>query len=445
MSFDLNRANPPEYSPIVAGTGVRFLLGILTTLFLIAVTGAIAVRAVRNYQPPGKFQDEKQGYCDFHNGIYFPSLAFSEGFSPYGLDYVMNYPVERQIPAFAPAVLILHWPLTWFDLRSAEILYYGLMILMLVVLARISLRAARWSRAWWLVAGVAGLLAASRAGYGTLFSGYFTFELAIGALLAVFAGDRTLVGGIGFALASIKPTTGIPLAIMMLARGQWRAVATGSAIIVVSSLMAVGWLMMCEGSAGFVEQFLAAQHEHRSDPNELPVNTWTRIDILAVIAKWIDWRPGDLLHVVTMLPLIAFPFLAVWLANSRSGPGNRETDQAGLSSAVILLAVLSTLYHHHYDLVILMPVVLAAAGGTCGWIRYPRVRWVIGLLCLIPMLNYATSNLVLGKFAFPPFWVQILTSVNGVLLGIALAMTTWMLLTRGRTGKSTALESSPNR
>ncbi len=436
MEFDSERNNQALYSPLVVGRNGRLLLGVCTTLFLIAVTGAIAARVVRNYQDPGKFQDAHQGYCDFHNGVYYPSQALGEGVSPYGQKYALNYPVERSIPAFAPAVLMLHWPLTLVDLRTAEVLYYGLMVLMLLLISWMSLRAAAWSRAWWLVAGVAGVLGASRAGYGTLFTGYFTFELVIGTLLAVFAGHRTFSGGIGFALASIKPTSGIPLAIMMLARGQWRAVANGSAIIVVASLMAIGWLLMNDGSNSFIEQFQAAQQEHRTDPNELPVNTWTRVDILAVVAKWTDWRPDDFQHLLGMLPLIALPFLAVWLAEGRKRLSDRSPEQAGPTSAVVLLAVLSTLYHHHYDLVILVPIVLAAWGGTCGWNRFPVSRWFVGFLCLLPIINYATSNFVLGKLSLPIFWVQIFTSINGVMLGLALATTTGMLLLRSRSGDS---------
>ena len=54
-----------------ANTGLA-LLGSL--LFLIGV-GATAGQTIVKYQSPGPFDPTRQGMCDFHNGVYFPTQA----------------------------------------------------------------------------------------------------------------------------------------------------------------------------------------------------------------------------------------------------------------------------------------------------------------------------------------------------------------------------------
>ncbi len=405
--------------------GPRIAAAVMTVLLAVLLS-LIAWRITVRYQAPGKWNADRQGYCDFHNGVYYPALAFAQQYSPYGQNYAESFPVERPIPMYAPTVLLLHWPVALLDLRSAEILWYVVMAGLLLVIAWVSLGAAGWTRSWWIVAGLAAVLAGSRAGYGTLFTGYFTFELVVGTLLAVFAGQRTWVGGFGFALAAIKPTTGIPLAIMMLARGHWNSLLAGSALVLATSGIAIAWVMADGTSVSLLQQFQTSQEEHRADPNELPVNSWTRVDALAIVAKWNRWEPDDVQHLLVMFPLIAFPALAVW-RNQRMRSGDFVGDRADLSATVSLLAVVVTLYHHHYDLVVLAPVGLAAAAGTCGWKRHPLARWILALLCFFPMVNYLTSNMVLEALQLFPLAEKIVTSLNGLALVAAFAMTTFLV------------------
>lgn len=420
-----------EFTPLCPNGAVRLWLTCAAWLSLAVVTGMIAIRVSSHYQEPGRFDVHNQGYCDFHNGVYYPALAFTERFSPYGQNYANNFPVERPIPMFAPTVLLLHAPIAWLDLRTAEVFFYLLMVFLLVLISAWSLRVAGWSQASWLVGGLAAFLAASRTGYGTLFTGYFTFELVLGTLLAVFAGHRPVAGGIGLAIACIKPTTGIPLVILMLARGQVKTVLVGLAIVGLTSVAALLWVASDGTSLTLAEQIRDSQQQHRDDPNELPANTWTRVDLLAVVAKWFDWRPNDLQHLGVMLPLIALPALAVWRFRRFEPEGGPEGPSAGLSAAVILLSINVCIYHHYYDILVLTPVVLAAVSGSCGWRQTGFQRWIVGGLCLFPIVNYLTSNMVLDRLQLHSTLEKVFTSANGAMLAIALAICTWQLWRAG--------------
>jgi Glycosyltransferase family 87 len=412
----------------------RSLAALVCGLLLFVVFSLIAFRIMDQYQKPGKFDPANQGYCDFHNGVYFPSMAWGDRVSPYGEEYARQYPVERPIPLFTPTTLLLHWPITRLPLSMAEIAWYVVLEWLVILIALVSVVVAGWPRRWWLVLGVAVFLAASRSGYGTLFTGYFSFEIVLGTLLAIHAGHRTRMGGFGFFLAGLKPTTGIPLAIMMLARGHWRALAAGVAGLALTSAMVLGWLLSASSPAELLHQFQDGQAQHVADPNELPRNTWTRVDLLAVVAKWMDWQPGEAEHLGLMLPLIAVPAWIVWRTrpgrnaatpDSPEDPATSEAAAKGwlpadLNAAVCLLAINVTLYHHYYDLLILAPVILAALGGTCGWDRLPWSRWLFAGVCGFVCWNYLSSNLILDRLDLPQSGHMLMTSVNGVLLAITM-------------------------
>lgn len=411
---------PPARARTSQARGGLVLAALAACAFLL-VTGLIAARVVRKYQPPGRFDPARQGFCDFHNGVYFPSLAFARQISPWSDEYARLYPVERPIPLYTPATVLVHWPITWLELWVAEPVWYLLLCLLLLLIAWLALRLAGWSTASWLVLGLAALLAATRSGYGTLFTGYFSLELVLGTLVAVHAGHRTWVGGLGFALAGLKPTTAIPLAILMAARGQWRAVAAGSLMLGLASALVVGWIAMGTGDLNPLHQFQSAQEQHRIDPNEQPRHSWTRVDLLAIVAKWQNVAPGDLEHLLVMVPLIAVPTWLLWRAGQAAVPVN-GWFRTGPAESVMLLAVLVSLYHHYYDLLVLAPVVLAAGAGQGAWRQFPAGRrilaWSGGAVCY----NYASSSLVLDGLDLPETGYLVVTSINGCLLPVALAV-----------------------
>lgn len=399
----------------------RFLL-LVTGLACLLPLGAIGWRVYRNYQPPGPFDPSRQGFCDFHNGVYHPALAVRQQVSPFGEKYAAEYPVSRPMPLHAPYLFALHIPYTWLDLSRADLLHYLVMSAELLLIAGLAWVVAREAWSWPLVFALAALLAASRSGYGTLFTGYMTFELVIGAILALHFADRSWWGTLGFVLCAAKPTYGIPLAILLLARGNWRTVLWGCLLAGILSALTLFWLLAGSGWGQFWEEIRAAQEAHRADPNEIPQFNWTRVDFLAVVAKWTRWQPGDWEHLLWMLPLIAAPCGALWASRRTRDEG--LADPAGLLSSI---ALVSTLYHHYYDLLVLVPAALAMLLAYAPeWWRVPAwQRFGAALAIGFVLFNYLSAQFILQKLNPSPLLVDVATSLNGVILLGLLFWSTW--------------------
>lgn len=407
---------------MLSGNRWTWLLLLVTGIACLLPLGAIATRVYRNYQPPGPFDPSRQGFCDFHNGVYYPALAVRDQVSPFGQKFAAEYSVSRPMPLHAPYLFALHVPYTWFDLPLADLLHYLVMSAELLLIAALAWVVAREAWNWPLVFGLAAVLAASRSGYGTLFTGYMTFELVIGAILALHFADRSWWGTVGFVLCAAKPTYGIPLAILLLARGNWRTVTWGCLVAGLLSAATLSWLLAGMGWEQFLEEIRTAQEAHRADPNEIPQFNWTRVDFLAVVAKWTRWQPGDWEHLLWMLPLIALPCAALWFSRRTRDEG--LADPAGLLSSV---ALVSTLYHHYYDLLVLVPATLALLFAYAPeWWRVPAwQRFAAALAIGFVLFNYLSAQFVLQKLDPSPRMVDLATSLNGVILLGLLVWSTW--------------------
>ena len=399
------------------------LVGLLLAgLAFLLPLGAIAWRVYRNYQPPGPFDPNRQGFCDFHNGVYYPALAVREQVSPFGQKYAEEYPISRPMPLHAPYLFALHVPYTWLEVPQADVLHYVVMSLQLLLIAWLAWLVARGGGSWLLVLGLGAVLAASRSGYGTLFTGYLTLELVVGAILALHFADRSWWGTFGFVLCAAKPTYGIPLALLLLARGNWRTVVWGGLVAGLLSGLALGWLLGDSSWTEFQAEISAAQEAHRADPNEIPQFNWTRVDLLAVVAKWLCWEPNDWEHLLWMFPLIALPCFALW--SSRKTREEGLADPAGLLSS---LALVSTLYHHYYDLLVLVPATLAMVlAAAPEWWRVPAwQRTLAALTTSFVLFNYLSAQFILQRINPSQLLVDLATSLNGILLFGLLAWATW--------------------
>lgn len=466
----------------------------LTLWFAVAlavVYAAIGWRVYSTYQSPQQLDSGREGYCDFHNGVYFPSLAFRQGVSPYGREFQEKYPIVRPMALYGPAIFAIHLPFTSLDLPAADVAHYGFQILCTLALAALCLHSVPRQQRWQVGLAMACIIAASRSGYGTLVTGYFTLVLVIGTVVAWQPHWPVWMRAIGYALAACKPTYAIPLSLLLLARRQYRTLGMGLLVFGVANGAAVGWLLLQPGASP--EQLLAdlreGQSQHVADPNEFPVNSWTRVDLLAIVAKWIDWRPSEWQHVVWMLPLIAGPMWLLWqesrVKRTDRMPeidtlGSSATKQGPVSSSmecplegadqknnlrpidwkrratdhwaelVAMLALVVTVYHHYYDLLVVVP-------GLCGIIvtgwfarfgnltgkpeqlhavvpRQPkdsgttnRLSLVVIALILASLFHYGSAKFVLVKLDPSPMMYGVLTSLNGFALSLALGISCWIL------------------
>lgn len=432
-SCEIARTSAPHSHSLKFG-GITSALICVVFLLGLSVT---AVRIYKQYQMPGPFDASNVGFCDFHNGVYFPSLAFLDRISPYGDEYARQFPVARQIPLYSPSALILHLPFALLPLRMAEAAFFIYLIGLLLALAWLTLHSVGIKPRWQQLLLVASAIIYSRSGHNTLFNGYFTFELIIGTLLALHYGkSKPTLAALGVLLASGKPTYVIPLGILMIFRGHYRAVLLGGLVSAVVALAGFAWLASDSSVGSLIEDIRVAQANHLADPNEQPLNSWVRVDALAVFAKWTDWNPAEFAQLGVMSVLMLVPCaILFWLRKKLADDG-----AAGLIGAICSLTMMVALYHHFYDaLVVIAPCAgLALCYGI--WQRVGKVeRGILLALMLIPLFNYSSSDFFIRHLDVAGIDYMFLTSINGVSLALALILVCVIAIKIGRNLKSTAL------
>jgi len=405
--------------------GNRKLLAAACLMLLLGLT-ATAARIIKKYQVPGPPDSSNEGYCDFHNGIYFPSAALLAGVSPYGSEYAAEYPVSRQIPFFSPAIVAFHAPLTLLPLRVAEVLYFAVMIALVIAIATESIAAAGVEkRLDWILVVAAGIVF-SRAGHVTFFNGYFTFELVLAVILAIkWADSRPVLAALALVIVSAKPTFILPLGLLMLARGNIRSLTYGAVLSIAAAAMPLAWLAWNEGDGDLLkglsdikQQITDSQVVHHNEPNELPVLSWTRIDIFAIVAKWSDQDPSDLSHLVVMIGILIVP---MWLLH-RWRTAATDDGVAGMVGALVMTAMIVGLYRQSYDVLLLVPPIVGVVKGRiaiwhdCGLVK----RMLIASLMLFPCYNYLSTHMVLGRFDLDVNFEKVVTSLNAVVMVILL-------------------------
>ncbi len=368
----------------------------------ILVISATAYRSVTKYHVPsfGELDKSKLGLFDFHNGIYYPAVGLTQGFDPYGPAFAAAFPVTRQIPPYSPLALVLHWPLGWMPIHVAEVVYYVVTILLLGLLGVMCVDriAGVQERAVWMLLAVL-LVFASRSGHTTLFTAYFTTELVLGTLIALrYAEERPMVSGLGVALASIKPNFGIPLVLLLAARGNWKATVWGVVLSVVGALVGVAILLQHVDLPTLIADVQSSDSAHVTDEYELPVNTWTRIDIVAVVAKWANWNPDAKISLAIMLGLLVLPY---WALRCLRKQGDLSGDQS--YSGVLMLAVgASVIYHHAYDALLLIPAAFSLVLDDRWRVWFSQsLRYGLAAGLLFVPWNYLSSEMVLNRLDLP--------------------------------------------
>src|SRR6185295_7635171 len=203
--------------------------------------------------------------------------------------YVRRYPVGHPFAPYLPLALAVHLPIATLPYGAAEVMHFTSTALLTLALASIALAAAG-ARA--TVAGVFAIAAAlllSRPGHWNQLLGQPTMELVVASGIALlWAGTRPLLAALGLAISTFKPTFGLPLAVLMLVRGDTRTVVLGGALSAAVSLAVVVVLV---GLAGSFRQLGAeietgfAAWQSSPDPSYNPVAYYGAIDASALVSR----------------------------------------------------------------------------------------------------------------------------------------------------------------
>ena len=353
--------------------------------------GATAYRTYSQYsQPSDSFDWSDRGHFDFHCGAYYPALAFRKGESPYSTQLMEDYPVPSPARTCPPFSFVIHLPFTCFDLHSADIAFFIFNTTLLLLFALFTVQVTRGSPNWfwWLL--VSCVLLASRPGHITLFTGYYTAELVLGSVIALhFAKDRPVISGLGMLIASGKPTYILPLIVLMFARKNFRAALIGIIFCTITGVGGLAWLAKDVGIAEILTGIQESQKVFYTEETEFPINTWTRVDLVGMFARAINWIPHDTVYLVGMFALLIVPSYAIWKS------ANTESDSSvtGVTALIALLTILLSIYHHSYDcMLVFVPWVgLMFFGDRTMTELSSRSKNWLKVLLAIPIFNYFST------------------------------------------------------
>ena len=414
------------------------ILFVLALAFAMFGVGAAGARVYRDYAPVVRdFEFEKTGHFDFHNGGYLPALAFREGVNPYAAEVCELYPVTRPSATYSPSIFMIHYPFSLLPVKAADVVYFLFNAALIGLLGYWSITMSQSKFAWtpWLL--IFGMLAFSRPGHMSLYTGYFTAQLVVGTVLALhFAKTKPWLAGIGMVIASGKPTYIIPLIMLLLARKNFKAAIIGVIMCAAVAGAGIGWLASSSDFSTVVEEIKSGQDAFDADENEIPVNTWTRLDSVGVIAKIIDWKPDNKTYLAFMVVLLIIPCWAIWNAAEYES----NSGMTGLTGILASVAILVTIYHHSYDcLLVAIPWVGLTFFGklVCPELKSIE-RWALSVLLGITAINYASTLKVRSLLSLEnqsAIW-NVITAVNGVCLFAALIILIVASFRLGRTNQS---------
>jgi hypothetical protein len=379
-------------------------------------------------QPGARYPEidpEAWALRDFRDAIYYPVRAVRDGVSPYHVRlYVESYPVGQDFPPYSPLTLLVHWPFGLTTLPIAEWTYFGLTVALSLVLAWYTLRVCGLRGSLAAVFTLAAAVCASRPGHMNLLLGQTTIPLVLFSLGALhFAAlRRPWLSGLCIALATLKPTYGVILIPLMFAMGHRNAAVRGFVLTAAITLPLVLWMVWMQG--GWQDSLEIARengHALYDNPGRDPAQSFSRIDALALWARWLPVAHASKFELLTTSVMLATGCVILFLSNKNGEP----TGGLSPSGIFALLVLLLSVYHHAYDAILLIPIVLAAICHRGEfWRHWSQLSlWAWCGLAAIPLVNYAATNSLIDKFRLTGIAWTLVTSVNGAALLIA---TVWL-------------------
>lgn len=410
----------------------------LAFLFFVLACSLVSIRAYRLQSVPGQIVDasfdKNSAFRDFHNAVYYPVRAFITGENPYSPSYLEYHPDGLGYPMFYPSNLVLHAPFGFLQVEVSQWVFLGVnfLLMLLVVWLAIGFTGCKpWPA---LVFVLSGFFILTRPGVLNYYGAQVTLMHVLGCLLALQYGrSKPALAALGLLLASCKPTFTIPLAILMLCRGNWKSVSMGTILSVVVGVGAVAWIASNnDGLDQFAEQFKSTYLDVESQP-EIPkvINSGTRVDTYSILPRWDLIAPDSKWELGLLAAIVTFAGLCVLLEKS-----DRQLDGSmGRFGVLACLAVLISVYHQPYDALLLMiPLIalvfqLRASNPVFGKV----MTCVLILLIGFPMLNFIGTRMVLNRLdvaAGSIEWRIIVTANAIALLAALLLVGTRMIFSR---------------
>jgi hypothetical protein len=387
-------------------------------LVFLVVAAAIAWRTYADCNVVGRPDLPHFGMQDFRDTVYYPPRAFLDGVSPYDPHpYLERYPVWVHFGPYAPATLLLYAPLALLDVRVAETTFFLANTALVVVLAATILLLCGVALTPEYVVGLAAVLLLGHPGHSTLFLGQCTFWVVIATFLALhWAERRPWQAAIAFAVASLKPTYGAPLGLMLLVLGEWRPVIAGGLLAGLVSVAALARLALVSGAATSVQGY-AASVGHTLALGVNRSDTSLRIDVAGLVERATGIDASGVGGLVATIVVLLVGAVVIRRA-LRSGAGPH------LIRAIACLTLLACMYHQGYDtLVLALPATAIAVGVWRPRAPLGEATWMLLLaLLVLPAANYVSTYHFAARFGVVgPAWLA-LASVNGAAVALAFVL-----------------------
>jgi uncharacterized membrane protein len=399
----------------------------LAIMFFVSVVALLSVRTLLLLNEPGDVNPDRWGMRDYRDAIYYPVLSWIEGNNPYDAQtHMRQYPVGQLFPLYSPLTLVVHLPFALFPFFVSEVIYFVFNVTLAVALAATVLRMTQIKIQVWSVLGIAGLILASRPGHMSLVLGQTAFLATLCTWLAIhFANqNQNLRSAVFLTLATFKPTFGVLLFPLLIARRQYRAAA-----------IAMGLTVVLTGAVGLT--ILNRLQDGQSVPELLQANdkvfqehfgvnsfsTFSRDDVFPLLNKLVqnDLSGGVERGVTIVIVLVAA--MVIWVRSRRQSIQRSD----GLIGALMCVTVTIGIYHHTYDTVILwLPLIAAIVAKNSDWRAvHWKTRWTIIGLLTVPAVNYLSTNTVTSQMSLDDATRMIITSINGVCLLAAWIILAW--------------------
>jgi hypothetical protein len=321
------------------------------------------------------------------------------------------YPVGNVFPLYTPHLLLITAPLALLPYDVSQAAYWTLGVAAYPAFAALSLATCgipvSMSRTFLLAAG----LIVSVPGRWNFDMGQPAIFLSIACVAALhLAPSRPRQAAIALALACVKPTFGIPFAILMFASGSVRVVLTAAAMVAAGSAIALGTVLLppwmgkqTAGQAASDEMsplcgvVIENQALVNADSVVDPHRTHTRIDGVVLLIQVLG-APAT--HWVDLAWFaVCIGVCSLILRREADGP-RMATPAAGL----MLLATVVCVYHQTYDAVLLVPLLLWLLRNGFrsehalhpGYTASDTGKLAVAGLLVVPFVNIFWSKIFLG-------------------------------------------------
>ena len=331
---------------------------------------------------------------DFRDALHFPIREFLAGGNPYDPAAMFaHWPVRQSFNLYQPYHLVLHLPFALPGYRVGAVAFVAVSLVLLVVLAGMAASRVRLRVPLPLALGtaaLAALLVLSQVGKAQLYLGQVNPLVAVGAAGAVLTRtSHPRLAAVALALAWLKPQFGLPLAILLFARGSRRVALTGTVVAAAASLPVVALLVVRGGGVGPFLDALAANlaHATATDYGAVDSPTGQRVDLPAVLFRLTDWLAPAAEPLALVVVLVVSALLVRRLDRVA------DPDATAVADLLTCLAVVVAVVHQPGDVLLAVPS--AALAAVVWWQRRRERHWaLVGLAVAALAVPFAHLHVV---------------------------------------------------